>query len=158
MSIDYGVFDGLNNNYSKENLDSIFNGIVKYNNKKLYAIIFISIKSVLINHNNPNLGKFKPKNGYEFVDKNNFYEPMGIYHSHLLKYKSELLVLVWYFRENNKNYYDIIFEVLPHPNDDYEQILKNIKSDKMVINPNTWKNYENKKYLKTFFEFCFYKK
>ena len=99
--------------------------------------------------------KFKPANGYEFIDKSDYNNPLGIYHSHLCKYKSKLLVLIWYFRENEQNYYDIIFDILPHPDDDYEQVIQNIKSDNLNLNPNTWKNFGEKFKIKNWKEFLF---
>ena len=86
--------------------------INKYDNKILFNLFSLSIKNILNNYNNPDLKNFKPKDGYEFIDKSNYNEPLGIYHSHLMKIDSELLVLIWYFRENEQTYYDILFDIL----------------------------------------------
>lgn len=145
----------LDNNYNVNNIKELTNIIFsKYKSEKLYKLFEYSIEKILTNYNNPDLKNFKPKDGYEFIDKSNYNEPLGIYHSHLLKIDSKLIVLVWYFRENQQNYYEIIFDILPHPTDDYKEILENIKKDKLTLNPNTWKNFSEKIiFIKTFIDF-----
>ena len=143
------MFDIYNFGYDKNNI----NEIISLNPKLLFHLQN-NINEVLKNHSNPNLEKFKPKGGYEFVDKSNYNEGIGIYHSHLDRIDGKLWVLIWYFKENSTNYFEIIFEVMIHPTDDYNQVLTDIKNDPLTLNPNTWKNFLEKfKILLTFDDF-----
>jgi hypothetical protein len=132
-------FEGSNFIHSNENVYKILNIDIKLNKDILY-----NIEEVLKDYSNPDLESYKPKDGYEFIDKSNYNQGIGIYHTHLTKLDGKLWVLIWYFKENMNNYYDIIFEAMIHPTDNYNQVLKDIKSDPLVINPNTWKNYSEK--------------
>jgi len=135
------------------NIDNI-NEIISLNTKLLLHLRK-NINEVLIDYSNPNLGPFKPKGGYEFTDKSNYNEGIGIYHTHLNRLEGKLWVLIWYFKENNSNYYDIIFEVMIHPTDNYNQVLNDIKNDKLTINPNTWKNFSEKLRIMRFKNFVY---
>ena len=132
-------FDGSNFFHSNENVYKILNI-----NEKLNKDIFFNIKEVLKDYSNPNLDQYKPKDGYEFIDKPNYNQGIGIYHTHLTKLDGKIWVLIWYFKENNNGYYDIIFEVMIHPMDNYNQVLMDIKNDTLTLNPNTWKNFSEK--------------
>ena len=140
-------FEGSNSFYNSENIISL----LKINNKLNNNLLF-NIEEVLKDYANPHLETFKPKGGYEFTDKSNYNEGFGIYHSHLTKLEGKLWVLVWYFKENNNGYYDIIFEVMIHPKD-YNQVLNDIKNDKLTINPNNWKNFSEKLRIIRFVDF-----
>lgn len=132
------VFDVTNFGYNSENLKDI----ISINNK-LNLSLRDNIEEILKDYQNPNLDKYKPKGGYEFIDKSNN-DGLGIYHTHLCKLDSKIWVLIWYLRENNQNYFDIFFEVMIHPSDDYKQVLSDIKNDPMNINPYTWKHFLEK--------------
>ena len=138
MIFDYSKFP-----YNNDNIIEIFSI-----NNKLNIYLRDNIEEVLKDYSNPYLEPFKPKGGYEFTDKSNYNEGIGIYHSHLTKLEGKLWVLIWYFKENKNNYYDIIFELIIHPTDDYNQVLNDIKNDikndNLTINPNNWKNFSEK--------------
>lgn len=124
--------------FNDENISENISIINKYNNEKLYKVFIASIKKILENYKTPNLlNQYKPKDGFEFIDKNNN-ETLGIYHSHLIKINSQLIVIVWYLKINDKDIYEIFIETINHPKDDYKSILKKIKEDNLTINPNTW--------------------
>ena len=125
--------------HSDINIQKILNIDIKLNKDILY-----NIEEVLKDYSKPDLEEYKPKDGYEFIDKSNYNEGIGIYHSHLTKLDGKIWVLIWYFKENNNGYYDIIFETMIHPMDDYVQVLKDIKNDPLTLNPNTWKNFSEK--------------
>lgn len=132
------IFDITNFGYNIENLKDISNI-----NNKLFFYIRDNIDKILKDYQNPNLDQYKPKGGYEFIDKSNN-EGLGIYHTHLCKLDGKIWVLIWYLRENNQNYFEIFFEVMIHPSDDYKQVLSDIKNDPMNINPHTWKHFLEK--------------
>jgi len=69
--------------------------------------------------------------------------------------EGKLWVLIWYFKENKNNYYDIIFELIIHPTDDYNQVLNDIKNDNLTINPNNWKNFSEKLRIIRFNDFVY---
>ena len=69
----------------------------------------------------------------------------------------KIWVLIWYLRENNQNYFDIFFEVMIHPSDDYKQVLSDIKNDPMNINPYTWKHFLEKLKILNYYNFIKYK-
>jgi hypothetical protein len=71
-------FEGSNSFYNSENIISL----LKINNKLNNNLLF-NIEEVLKDYANPHLETFKPKGGYEFTDKSNYNEGIGIYHSHL---------------------------------------------------------------------------
>ena len=56
---------------------------------------------------------------------------------------------------NKNNYYDIIFELIIHPTDDYNQVLNDIKNDNLTINPNNWKNFSEKLRIIRFNDFVY---
>ena len=132
------MFEIYNFGYDKDNLNEIISL-----NPKLLLHLRKNINEILKDYINPNLEQYKPKDGYEFIDKSNYNQGIGIYHSHLTKLDGKIWVLIWYLKENN-NYYDIIFETMIHPMDDYVQVLKDIKNDPLTLNPNTWKNFSEK--------------
>ena len=133
------MFEIHNFGYNEDNLNEIISL-----NPKLLLHLRKNINEVLIDYSNPDLESYKPKDGYEFVDKSNHNQGIGIYHSHLTKLEDKIWVLIWYFKENKNNYYDIIFEAMIHPTDNYNQVLNDIKDDNLTINPNTWKNFSEK--------------
>jgi len=133
------MFEIYNFGYDKDNLNEIISL-----NPKLLLHLRKNINEILKDYINPNLEQYKPKDGYEFIDKSNYNQGIGIYHSHLTKLDGKIWVLIWYLKENNNNYYDIIFETMIHPMDDYVQVLKDIKNDPLTLNPNTWKNFSEK--------------
>ena len=145
------MFEIYNFGYNNENIINIFNTYIK-----LDFYLKDNIIEVLKNYYNPDLEKYKPKDGYEFIVKSNYNEGIGIYHSHLCKMDGKIWVLVWYIKENKNNYYEIIFEVMIHPSDDYKQILSDIKSDPLTINPNTWANFLEKFKILKYSEFNYF--
>jgi len=144
------IFDDSKFSYNNDNIIEIFSLNIKLN-----IYLRDNIEEVLKDYSNPDLVPFKPKGGYEFTDKSNYNEGIGIYHTHLNRLEGKLWVLIWYFKENNSNYYDIIFEVMIHPTDNYNQVLNDIKNDKLTINPNTWKNFSEKLRIMRFKNFVY---
>ena len=133
---------------SDENINEILNV-----NENLNVDILFNVDEIMKDYSNPDLEQFKPKGGYEFTDKSNYNEGIGIYHSHLKRIEGKLWVLIWYLKENEDNYYNTIFEVMPHPMDDYHTVLSDIKNDKLAINPNTWRNFSEKFKISRFLDF-----
>lgn len=125
---------------SDENIKELMDKIEKFNTK-FKLTLQKNIDEVLKNYSNPNLEQFKPNDGYEFIHKDDKNKPLGIYHSHLMRYDGKLWVLIWYFKEHKYNYFEIIFDVIPHPTDMYRKVLNDIKNDPYTINPNTWQNF-----------------
>ena len=144
------MFEIHNFGYNEDNLNEIISL-----NPKLLLHLRKNINEVLIDYSNPDLESYKPKDGYEFVDKSNHNQGIGIYHSHLTKLEDKIWVLIWYFKENKNNYYDIIFEAMIHPTDNYNQVLNDIKDDNLTINPNTWKNFSEKLRIVRFNDFIY---